>query len=36
VLDGVLREQAIAVFHDYAAHTAAGKAQVYNARGSVG
>lgn len=36
VLDGVLREQAIAVFHDYAAHTAAGKAQVYNARGSNG
>jgi tRNA(Arg) A34 adenosine deaminase TadA len=36
VLDGVLREQAIAVFHDYAAHTAAGKAHVYNARGSSG
>ena len=34
VLDGVLREQAIAVFRDYAAHTAAGKALVYNARGS--
>jgi tRNA(Arg) A34 adenosine deaminase TadA len=36
VLDGVLREQAIAVFRDYAAHTAAGKAHVYNARGSSG
>jgi tRNA(Arg) A34 adenosine deaminase TadA len=34
VLDGVLREQAIAVFRDYAAHAAAGKAHVYNARGS--
>jgi hypothetical protein len=30
----VLREQAIAVFRDYAAHTAAGHALVYNARGS--
>ncbi|MGI5131899.1 nucleoside deaminase [Pseudonocardia sp. CA-107938] len=34
VLDGVLREQAIAVFRDYAAHAAAGNALVYNARGS--
>lgn len=34
VLDGVLREQAIAVFRDYAAHTAAGMTLVYNARGS--
>jgi len=36
VLDGVLREQAIAVFRDYAAHAAAGNALVYNARGSGG
>jgi tRNA(Arg) A34 adenosine deaminase TadA len=34
VVDGVLREEAIAVFRDYAAHTAAGNAVVYNARGS--
>ena len=36
VLAGVLREQAIAVFRDYAAHAAAGEALVYNARGSAG
>lgn len=34
VLDGVLRDEAIAVFRDYATHTAAGKAPVYNARGT--